>query len=222
MSKMTREQFVKKLKCELSSLPSEELEGRLAFYSEMIDDRIEEGLSEEEAVAAIGDVDEIIAQLKADGQTLCKETDDSNPYSKGTFTVAEPKPDVAPTKKKMPAWAIVLIAVGSPIWISLGAAAFIILLSAYIVIWAVAGSLWALPVSLAGVCLGGIAVGVVDIVIGNALLGITLIGAAVACAGLAIFAGFGCYHLTRLAAYLSRVIAKGVIRLFRRKEKKNA
>ena len=219
---MTREQFVKKLKGELSSLPSEELEGRLAFYSEMIDDRIEEGLSEEEAVAAIGDVDEIIAQLRADGSPLRKEKDESNPYSDGTYKATESETVVFPKKKKMPAWAIVLIAVGSPLWIPLGAAAFVILLSAYIMIWAVAGSLWALPVSLAGVCLGGIAVGVVDIVIGNALLGITLIGAAVACAGLAIFAGFGCYHLTRLAAYLSGVIAKGVIRLFRRKEKKNA
>ena len=97
---MTREQFVKKLKGELSSLPSEELEGRLAFYSEMIDDRIEEGLSEEEAVAAIGDVDEIIAQLKTDGQTLCKETDDSNPYSDGTYKATESETVVFPKKKK--------------------------------------------------------------------------------------------------------------------------
>ena len=122
----------------------------------------------------------------------------------------------------MRAWEIVLLSLGSPLWIVLLAAAFIILLSVYIVIWAVAGSLWAVPVSFAGVTVGGIAVGVVSMASGNALLGITLLGAAIACAGLAIFAGFGCFHLTRLAVYLSKVIAKGVISLFRRKEKKNA
>ena len=53
-------------------------------------------------------------------------------------------------------------------------------------------------------------------------MGITLIGGAVACAGLAIFAGFGCFHLTRLAAFLSRVIGRFIIRLFRRKENRNA
>ena len=214
---MTKDQLLEKLKKELSSIPSDELDGRLAFYSEMIDDRIEEGLDEEAAVAAIGDIDEIIAQLRAD----CR-TDDAESLECEVEDQEESQVSAKSEKRKMRAWEIVLLALGSPLWIILLAAAFIILLSVYIVIWAVAGSLWAVPVSLAGVFLGGLVVGIVYIVIGNALPGITLIGVAIACAGLAIFAGFGCYHLTRLSVYLSKVIAKGVICLFRRKEKKNA
>ena len=48
------------------SLPQGDVEERLTFYSEMIDDRMEEGISEEEAVCEIGSVDEIVSQIIAD------------------------------------------------------------------------------------------------------------------------------------------------------------
>lgn len=209
---MTKEQFINKLNTELSFLSPEELESRLAFYSEMIDDRIEEGLSEEEAVAAIGSIVEIKAQLLSDV-----------PQSLEPSTKKKPNNDKAENKRgKLSAWAIVLIAVGSPLWIALGAVAFAIIVSAYAVIWSVAGSLWALPVSLAAACLGAIAVGVVTIVCGNALAGIALIGMAIACAGLSIFAGFGCFHLTRLAVFISKAIARFIKSLFTGKERSHA
>ncbi len=217
---MNKTQLLEKLKKELSFLPAEELESRLAFYSEMIDDRMEEGLTEDDAVAAIGDIDEIISQLRSENppvaETLCE-----NPYKNIKKQEQTQKPQQA-QKRKIGAWAIILIVLGSPIWLSLGAVAFAMVITVYAVLWAVTGSLWAVPTSLAGVFLGGIAAGVVTIVYGNALLGITLIGAAVSCAGLAIFSGFGCYHLTRLAVFLSKTIARSIISLFRRKETKNA
>ena len=219
---MTKTQLIEKLKKELSFLPAEELESRLAFYSEMIDDRIEEGLTEEEAVEAIGSIDTIIDQLKSDHVDCNKSTDPDHPYSNGIYESAESEETAHLQSKKLSAWAIILIALGSPIWLSLAAAAFSVLIAAYAVIWAIAGSLWALPASLAGVSLGGIALGVVTIVYGNAFLGIALIGAAITCAGLSIFAGFGCFHLTRLTVFITKSITKGIIRLFKRKEKVNA
>ena len=59
---MDKQEFLLRLRKELSGLPQKDLEERLTFYSEMIDDRMEEGLSEEEAVAAAGSVDEILWQ----------------------------------------------------------------------------------------------------------------------------------------------------------------
>ena len=59
---MRKQEFLAKLRKGLSGLPQDDIEERLIFYSEMIEDRKEEGLSEEEAVAAIGSVDEIVAQ----------------------------------------------------------------------------------------------------------------------------------------------------------------
>ena len=48
---MTKQAFLAALGERLVGLPQKDIEERLTFYSEMIDDRMEEGLSEEEAVA---------------------------------------------------------------------------------------------------------------------------------------------------------------------------
>ena len=42
---MTKNEFLEQLRRGLSGLPMEDIDERLNFYSEMIDDRIEEGLS---------------------------------------------------------------------------------------------------------------------------------------------------------------------------------
>ena len=62
---MTKIKFLLSLHDKLSGLPQDEVEERLNFYSEMIEDRIEEGFSEEDAVAAVGSVDEIAEQIVA-------------------------------------------------------------------------------------------------------------------------------------------------------------
>ena len=53
---MTKIEFILSLSRALQGLPQSDVTERLEFYNEMIDDRIEDGLSEEEAVAAIGSV----------------------------------------------------------------------------------------------------------------------------------------------------------------------
>ena len=50
---MTKAEFLSVFKKKLSALPRKEREEGLSFYTEMIDDRMEEGLSEEEAVAEV-------------------------------------------------------------------------------------------------------------------------------------------------------------------------
>ena len=57
---MNKQEFVERLRKGLSGLPQDDIEERLTFYSEMIDDRMEEGLSEEEAVGEIGSVDDAV------------------------------------------------------------------------------------------------------------------------------------------------------------------
>ena len=63
---MTKQEFTEQLRAKLQGLPEAELEERLLFYSEMIDDRIEEGESESEAISAIGNIDEIAEQILSD------------------------------------------------------------------------------------------------------------------------------------------------------------
>lgn len=197
---MTKLEFIFALKEKLSGLPEEEVDDRLVFYSEMIDDRIEEGLSEEEAVSDIGNIDDIAAQILADTPLL-------------KIVKHKVKP-----KRKMRAWEIVLLAVGSPIWLSLMVAAISVIISLYVSIWAVVASLWAAFGAIVGSSAGAIAGGIIFICTGKVYNGIAVIGAALVLAGLAIFSFFGCNAATKGAARLTKMLALGIKKLFVRKK----
>lgn len=197
---MTKLALLMSLHNELSDLPHEEVEERLNFYSEMIEDRMEEGLSEEEAVAAVGTVDEIAAQIIAD----ISATNVPKVYSK--------------PKRRMKAWEIVLLAVGSPIWLSLLIAVIAVLLSLYISMWAVIVSLWAVFGSLIGSALGVAVMGIEFIIEGSLPAGIAAIGAGIVCVGLSIFAFFGCKAATNGALLLTKKLALCIKRCFARRE----
>ena len=98
---MSKQEFLDALRVRLSGLPKPELEDRLAFYAEMLDDRIEEGIEEETAVAELGDIEQIATQIISDIPLtrLAKER-------------------IRP-KNRLSALSIALIVLGSPIWLSL-------------------------------------------------------------------------------------------------------
>ena len=60
---MSKKEFLERLQEKLGGLPQSEIEERLMFYSELIDDQIEDGLSEEDALNQIGSVDDIATQI---------------------------------------------------------------------------------------------------------------------------------------------------------------
>lgn len=63
---MTKAEFLKALEEKLSALSAQDRVASLAYYEEIIDDRMEEGLCEADAVAAAGPVEEAAAQLLAE------------------------------------------------------------------------------------------------------------------------------------------------------------
>ena len=63
---MRKEEFLTALRAGLTGLLPEGVEKLVEFCSEMIDDRIEDGLTEEEAVAAAGPLDELVKQAKSE------------------------------------------------------------------------------------------------------------------------------------------------------------
>lgn len=121
---MTKQEFLKKLQAKLKGLPKREIGERINFYSETIDDRIEEGLSEEEAVLAVGSVDEIAYQIAEEIHAVYAE--------EGKMP-----------KRKLRAWEIVLLTLGSPLWIALLIVAFAVAITVYAVIWTVNLCIWA-------------------------------------------------------------------------------
>lgn len=60
---MNKKDFIGALTDRLGEIPQAELERSVEYYSEMIDDRIEDGMSEEEAVAQIGSVDDAVSEV---------------------------------------------------------------------------------------------------------------------------------------------------------------
>lgn len=176
---MTKQEFLARLREGLRGLPEADIEERLTFYGEMLDDRMEEGLSEEEAVAAVGSVDEIVAQVVAE-----------TPLTKIAKERIRPK-------RRLGAGEIVLLVLGSPIWLSLGIAAAAVLVALYAVVWSVIVSLWAVFASLAVCAVGSIPLGVWVIANGRAAAGIATLAAGLVCAGLAILMFFGCLAATK-------------------------
>lgn len=176
---MRKQEFLAQLRKGLSGLPQDDIQERLAFYAEMIDDRMEEGFSEEEAVSAVGSVEDIVFQAVAD-----------TPLAKIAKEKIKPK-------RRLKAWEILLLALGSPIWLSLLIAAFAVMVSLYVVLWSVIISLWAVFVSLAACGAGGLVAGVALVVGVEGPVGVAMLAAAIVCVGLSIFAFFGCKAATK-------------------------
>lgn len=60
---MNKHEFLDHLERLLKSLPRQERQKMLAYYTEMIDDRMEEGMSEQEAVQDLGDAGMLAEQI---------------------------------------------------------------------------------------------------------------------------------------------------------------
>jgi len=197
---MGKQEFLARLEEGLSGLPQEDIAERMGFYSEMIDDRMEDGLSEEAAVAGIGSVEEVVSQIVAETPLprIVRERVRSN--------------------RRLQAWEILLLVLGFPLWFPLLIAAFAIILSLYIVIWALVLSLWAVELALIVGALGGLAAGVLFIFRGEGLQGLAVIGAGLALAGLSVFLFYGCRGAGKGALILAKKLALGIKSLFLKKE----
>ena len=198
---MNKQEFLSQLRQGLSGLPQADLEERISFFCEAIDDRMEEGRSEEDAVAELGDVGDVIAQILEE-----------------TPIVRLVKERIRP-KRRMRAWEILLLILGFPVWFPLLLSVFAVILSLNITLWTLVVSLWAVFGALVGSALGGVAGGTALICTGIVPAGLVLIGGGVILAGLSIFTYFGCIAATKGTAILSKNIVMGIKKCFVGKEK---
>ena len=199
---MNKQEFLLALRDRLSGVPQQELDERLSFLEEGIADRMEEGLSEEEAVASMGSIDRIVEQIIADV-----------PFAKLVKEKAK-------KTRKLRAWEIVLLAVGSPVWASLLIAAWAVVIALYASLWAVVGTLWSVPVSLGACGIAGVMGIILFSITGNPITGLALLGMGIFASGLAIFATFGCLAAVRGAVALTKLMVRAMKRMFIRRGEK--
>lgn len=196
---MNKEQFLIELASALAGLPEEDIEKSLEFYSEMIDDRIEEGLTEEDAVAEIGSIDDIRAQIIKDTPLpkLIKEK--------------------VKSKRSLSGLEITLLIVGFPIWFPLLAAAASVIFSVYVTLWSLIIVLFAVEACFVACAFAGIVATPLFFVIGNTPSALFMLGCGLFLAGLSVLWVFVCKWGVKGIIWLTRVFFKS---LFIGKEKK--
>ena len=200
---MKKSEFLEKLRLKLSVLPEQDVKECIYFYNEIIDDKIEEGLLEEQAVESVGSVEKIFLETVSD-----------TPLTR----LAKEK---MKTNRRLKAWEITVIALGSPIWLSLAIAFLSVIFSLYVSLWSIIISLWSVFVSFIACSFGGIILSVVLAFTGNGVVSLASISAGIVLAGLSILCFFGCKVGTKGAVLLSKKILLSIKKIFVKKENVN-
>ena len=129
---MNRQEFTSALRDRLRKehVSREEIDDALTYYSEAIDDRTEDGMSEEDAVAALGGIDQAVAAVCAD-RPVVRRAISRVCVSRTTIVVT-----------------VVLLVLGSIAWIPIVLGLGILAIGVYLAIWALVASLWLADASL--------------------------------------------------------------------------
>ena len=151
-------------------------------------------------MASLGSIQDIIDQSIADTSliTLIKER--------------------VKRREKLGGWGIALLAIGSPIWTSLIAAAFAVVVSLYASIWSVVVSLWASFGAMVGGGVGGVLGGILLIALGKFPAGFGILGCGLACGGLSILMFYACKYTTIAMLWLTKKLTLLIKKCFTKKE----
>lgn len=185
---MTRDEFLGRLGELLACLPAEQVEETKAFYAEAIADRMEDGMSEEEAVAAMGTPREV-----------AEATLDDLP--------AVPRA-IAKTRRRSTALLWVLTIVGSPVWVPLLLAFAAVAVTVYVCIWVLALCVWVIAATLGAVGATSLALVAAGVAVGHVPYVIVMLGCGLAFVGVALLVGAGAWKASKRIARLSALWAR--------------
>ena len=195
---MTKQLFLNELSAALHGLPREERYRTLSYYDELIDDRVEDGQSEEDAVESLGSPEQIAREILGEEEP---------PVSTGTG-------------RKV--WMIILLVLGFPFWGSLLLAAAIVLMCVYICLFLPAFVLGVMTLAfLAGALIGVVGtpflIWDVGLLTGGLPAGLFQLGMSVALLGLAVLSALGFYFTGKATVKAGRAIWRWIRRSFAKK-----
>ena len=196
---MSKADFLRLLERALMQLSEEERQKNLEYYSELLDDMMEEGMTEAEATAKLGSPNQI-------AQSILQEM----PLGKLVSTRMKPKSGWTPL-------AIVLAVVGSPVWVPLLLATVSIVLAVFVSIWALGFAAVAVVIALA-VAVVAAPIFAVRAAVMTLPLGLMLLGAGLVLLGLCVLGGLMAVELCKLLWQLTVWLAHKIKGLFIRKE----
>ena len=196
---MNKEAFLRALRARLSGLEREDIERSVEYYSEMIDDRIEDGYTEEAAVRAMGTVQDAADRIFSECSLL-------------RIT----KRRIANAARQSSLKTVVVIAT-SPIWVPILIALMAVVLSLAVavaaIVFSVVIALFAVDISLFVASIGLIGVSVVYVIEGAFGATATLIGGGMVMLGVAILLFGACKVLGVGAFKLVKGLVLGIKKL---------
>jgi uncharacterized membrane protein len=193
---MNKKDFLFDLQKKLSAMPSADVQERLGFYNEIIEDKLEEGLSEEEAIKEIGTADEIAKQILSD------------------YPLSKLVKEQVKKERSLKTWELILLIVGFPVWGSLLISVLAIILAVYISLWAVVISLWAADLALVICGLAMILFCFALIFQGDPASGLASLGMGAAGLGIGILLFFGCLYISKAAIWIPKKVFSGLKSMF--------
>ena len=191
---MNKAEFTQQLTNSLAGLSQYDINRSVDYYTEMIDDRVEDGMTEEDAVAALGSIDEIRSKIL-----------EEVPITKIVKEKMTPK-------RSFGAGEIVLLVLGAPLWIPLLLAGIIVILAIYISFWSIIFSLYVADLSVFISGLAGLIVAAIKP--GGPLGALFYAGCGIALIGAAILLFFGFNQVTKALLFISKMIILGIKKMF--------
>lgn len=196
---MNKLEFKNILNKKLSSFPKKEVDERINFYLEIIDEYIEDGMSEEEAIKMIASTDEIVNEIVSDIPLV---------------KIATEKIKI---KRKLSGLEITLLIVGFPIWFSLLAAFIAFVIALYASLWSVVVSMWACFASFAATSVASVLLAIFYFITGQTSLAFGFISSMFVLLGLSILFYLLCKLLTKYTIILAKKIVFSIKMLFIKK-----
>ena len=185
---MSKDAFIGELRHRMAGLPKEAVDRTVEYYSELIADSMEDGLSEEEAVSRLGSLDEIVANVVKD-----------TPLSQIVETRIREK---KAKRGGIRAWEVILLVLGAPLWLPLLLAVLAVVLALYVTLWAVVIALWAVVAAVILTGVVAVVAGIVELCRLHLPQGLVLLGG-----------GHVCMGLCALLFLLMKLITVGTVKL---------
>lgn len=193
---MNKQEYLEAIRSRISAMPADDVNRFMDYYSEMIDDRVEDGLSEDEAVADMGSPDAAVEQIL-----------EEMPLTKLVKEKIKPK-------HELKAWEVVLIVLGSPVWIPLLITAVVLLLTLWIVAFALLISFYAVVLSFVAAGIGGLICTIPLFIANSPYMAVLMFGTALIGAGIAILFVVSVKPITVGIFRVCKASVNGVKRMF--------
>lgn len=222
---MTKAEFLAYVQEKLSALSFAEQQRSLTYYEELIEDYREDGMTEEEAIARLGDPEEITKEILAEAaaQEAAEEAYTDPKQEAGPTYYTDPQPDQpynpapqqAAPRRGMGTGTVLLLVLGFPLWFPLLMTGLLLLLVFYILLFIPIIIFGALAVGLGLSGIAGLLVSPFALM--EALpMGVFQIGGCIFLIGIAILCALATVGLWRGVLF---IIRKSAGAIFSRKRK---